>query len=80
MGLAKWYKNYTIVASALEESADKWLPEVTIRWTKDGREHAYLISPLTTIADFPLTSYPSREEADNFGIQQAKAWINALLK
>jgi hypothetical protein len=73
------YKNYTIVASAFEEAAQKWIPATTISWTNAGRQHEYHIRPLV-VKDKPdhhLISFPSCAEADRFGIQEAKVWIDA---
>jgi hypothetical protein len=75
------YKNYTIVASAFEKAAQKWISDTKISWTSAGRQHEYRICPLMVKnkPDYPLTSFPSREEVDYFGIQEAKAWIDAQL-
>jgi hypothetical protein len=76
------YKHYNIVASAFKEARRKWIPDTTISWANADRQHEYRIRPLMVKdePDYYLTSFTSREEADRFGIQEAKLWIDARLR
>lgn len=72
------YKNHTISASAIEKAADKWIANATISWTEAGRQYEHSIHPFVVKSnpDFVLATFPSREEADHYAAQLARAWVD----
>lgn len=67
------YKNYLIVASAsLDEATQKWTPVVFVSWrTPDGKREFHTI-------EASLYRFDERTDAEAFGIQLAKSWVDAL--
>jgi hypothetical protein len=72
------YKNHAIVASAFEDATHKWIPNITISWTSVGCQLVHHLRPLMVKShpDYFLTSFASCQDADFFGVQRAKAWID----
>ena len=63
------YKTYIIVASAdFDPATEKWIPTV-VCWTSDGQRKLHTFNSL-------LNRFTSRHEAEAFGMETAKAWID----
>jgi hypothetical protein len=71
MGIAL-YKDHLVVSSAKSHHDERWIPTITISW-KTGREYHF-----HNIGGFPQR-FDHKEEAENFGMEAAKAWIDKRL-
>jgi hypothetical protein len=67
------YKEHLVVSSAtFHPDEQRWIPSVIISW-KIGRQHQF-----HDIKGLP-NRFDAKEEAVNFGIELAKAWIDKRL-
>jgi hypothetical protein len=64
------YKEHLVVSSAtLHPDEQRWIPSAIISW-KTGREHQF-----HDIKGLP-NRFDEKLEAENFGLEAAKAWID----
>jgi hypothetical protein len=65
------YRKHTIVSSASQdEITQQWLPFISISWMKDnGRLEVHFLTNSQALC-------PQFREAENFGLERAKDWID----
>jgi hypothetical protein len=67
------YKDHLVVSSAMFlPDEQQWIPSVIISW-KTGNQHQF-----HDIKGLP-DRFNGKQEAENFGMEAAKAWINKRL-
>jgi hypothetical protein len=67
------YKEHLIVAPAtFHPDEQRWIPSVTISW-KTGRKYHF-----HQIKGFP-NRFDDKQQAENFGIEAGKAWLDGRL-
>jgi hypothetical protein len=68
------YKEHLVVSTAnFHSNEHRWIPSVIISW-KVGRQHHF-----HDIKNFPNLFGDEQQEAENFGMEAAKAWIDKRL-
>ncbi|MEX0805841.1 MAG: hypothetical protein WD688_21365 [Candidatus Binatia bacterium] len=66
-----FYHDRLIIAHAsMQQSTKLWSPGAEITWKRDGQRYSYTIGGLSD-------RFKTAEEAEQFAINLAKAWINA---
>jgi hypothetical protein len=68
------YKEHLVVSTATFHSDEhRWIPAVIISW-KSGKQHQF-----HDIKDFPQLFAGEQQQAEYFGMEVAKAWIDERL-
>ena len=66
------YKDRLIITLAtLDETKGCWIPTVDISWTQNAYQHSHRIT-------YSESQLKSRQEAEDFILEVAKAWIDEL--
>jgi oligoribonuclease (3'-5' exoribonuclease) len=65
------YRDHAIVSSSCkDEITQQWIPIVSISWTKEnGRRDVHFMTN-------SLALFPNFKEAELYGIERARAWID----